>query len=264
MPRSALLPILAALLASGAAAQPRSMAQHPRLAPVRPQTGVLGAYEAQMKRVFREAFDARVRLLAIVQRSFDTEYAVGLRQDGARYEIFALRPSRQVWAYQAIKLYRSGRAGVMILDDPKRDKGRKGGRGAELIDSGPELRDGTDDEVARLEKDLPADPADLPLARCAVPVDDAAAAGVTAAWRSMLEAVRPDEDLMPGIDGTSYLFSMEADGRALAGETWTPRPGTRPAKLASLAEAMREYCETRAAGHLEEIAKLARELGGTR
>ncbi|HEX6375773.1 MAG TPA: hypothetical protein VFZ91_08625 [Allosphingosinicella sp.] len=250
---------VAALLTGGAAAQPRNMATHPRLAPLQPPPGALADYEADLQRTFRDAFGADVRLRAVVRPSFQTEYAVGLRQDGEGYEIFALRPSRQIWAYQMIKLYKSGQAGVMIFDGSDGDDPDK-----LLGDPDSEPRDGTADAIAQLQKDLPADPSDLPLSRCAVTVDDAVAAGVTAAWRRMLETVRPGEQLMPGLDGTSYIFSMETDGGALAGETWSPRAGTRPAKLARLAEAMREYCETKAAEPLAEIRNLAHALARRR
>jgi hypothetical protein len=150
---------------------------------------------------------------------------------------------------------------VIVLDDPR--PGANGGKPAQLLgDPEAELRDGTAEEIARLEKDLPADPGDLPLARCAAAVDEGTAKALTAAWRRMLDAVRADEELMPGLDGTSYHFSMEAEGRALAGETWSPEEGTRPAKLARLAEAMRQYCETKEAPTLDEIRTLARSLGG--
>jgi hypothetical protein len=80
----------------------------------------------------------------------------------------------------------------------------------------------------------------------------------------MLEAVRPDEELMPGLDGTTYVFSMESDGRTLAGETWTPREGTLPAKLARLAATMLGYCQTKGAKSLREVRTLARELAAAR
>jgi hypothetical protein len=145
----------------------KSMAGHSRLAPVETLPGPLAAYEADLRRVFREAFGPDVRLRALVRPSFETEYVVGLRREGAGYEIFAPRPSRQqVWFYQLVKLYRSGRAGVMHVD---------------ITDSKSVPRDDTGDEIAKLEKDLPPDPADLPMARCAAPVDDGLAADVIGA-----------------------------------------------------------------------------------
>ncbi|MET1111566.1 MAG: hypothetical protein ABWX67_08595 [Allosphingosinicella sp.] len=157
-----------------------------------------------------------------------------------------------------IRLYQSGRAGVMIID------GADGDDPDQLFgDPGSEPRDATAETVAELEKGLPADPGDLPLTRCALAVDAPTATALTAAWRRMLGSVRQGDELLAGADGTSYTFSMAAEGRTLAGETWSPRPDTRPGRIARLAEAMREYCETREAGRLPEVARLARRLGAT-
>lgn len=242
--------LLALAPAAAGERRPESMAAHSRLAPVEAAPGPLAAYEADLRRVFRDAFSPDVRLRALVRPSFETEYAVGLRGAKGGYEIFALRPSRQqVWFYQLIKLYRSGRAGVMHVD---------------IMDPKSVPRDESGEELARLEKDLPPDPGDLPLARCATPIDDGLAANLIGAWRSMLEAVQPDEELMPGVDGTTYVFSMESDGRALAGETWTPQEGTPPAKLAHLAETMLGYCQAKEPKLLGEIRALGRELAAAR
>ena len=250
--RLALTAAAAATLEPAAASErlPKSMAEHPRLAPVEAPIPPLEGYEADLKRAFREAFGPDVRLRAIVRPSFEAEYAVTLRRTGDGHEIFAMRPvSQQVWAYQMAKLLRSGRAGVMHID---------------LTDPKSVPRDDTADEISRLEKDLPPDPADLALHRCAVPVDGRLAGDLAGAWRSMLEEVRPDEELMPGVDGTTYVFSMESGGRALGGQSWTPREGTRPARLARLAEAMLSYCLTRKAAPLGRIRTLARELAAAR
>lgn len=235
---------VAACLSAGATAQER-------LAPVRaPNDSISTNYEADVRRVLGDAFGPGVRLRAIVQPSFQVEYAVGLRQNGGRYEIFSLQPSRSVWEYQQLAMYRAGQAGVSLVEN--------------LGDPDAEIRDGTADEIRRLQDGLPADPRDLPLSRCAVAVDGATAAALQAAWRRMLEEVRPGEALESGADGTSYKFSMELGGRALGGEAWSPRDRTRPAKLARLAEAMREHCETQQAGRLRELTRLARQLGGRR
>ncbi len=236
---------VAACLSAGATAQER-------LAPVRaPYDSISTNYEADVRRVLGDAFGPGVRLRAIVRPSFQVEYAVGLRQVGRRYEIFSLQPARSVWEYQLIAMYRSGQAGVSLVED--------------LDDPDAEIRDGTEDEIRRLQVGLPANPADLPLSRCAVAVDGRVAAALLIAWRRMLEEVPPpDEAIEVGADGVTYQFSMELAGRALSGTTWSPRRGTRPARLARLAEAMREHCETQQAGRLRELTRLARQLGGRR
>jgi hypothetical protein len=224
------------------------MAAHPRLAPVQSWPGPLSAHEVNLRRVFRDAFAPQVRLRALITASFEPESMIGLRRSEAGYEIFALRPKREIWLYQAIRHYRYGRSGVVSLDggNPAAQSARESA------------------ELARLEKDLPADPADMPLSRCSAPVEPALAAGVATAWQTLLEAVDTEENLMPGLDGTTYVFSMETGGRSLAGQTWTPNEGTPPAKLARLAGAMRRYCEAKAPEALLEMEALARDLAGNR
>lgn len=234
----------AACLATSAIAQQR-------LAPVRePYDAISAGYQADIKRAFREAFAPGVRLRAIVTPSFQLEYVVGLRQQDDRNEIFMLRPaSRQIWDYATIARLRSGHGGVLT---------------GNLLDPNAELRDVTQDEIKRLEEGLPADPGDLPLTRCAVAIDPALATVLQAVWRRMLDEVRPGERLEGGADGTAYRFSMELDGRSRSGETWSPERGTRMARLVRIAEAMREYCETRQAARLQELSRLTRQLGGER
>jgi hypothetical protein len=269
-------------LATPAAAQKR-------LTPLEPVPDVLADHDARVRLVFKEAYAPEVTLRAVVRPSFQVEYAVGLRSSAAGLEIFALRPSRQVWSYEAIALLKSGRMGAMVvdglLDDPptpptapkerkRKPRKRPAADPAEaaadrlddvadsLVESpdGPSFRDVSGEEIARLQEGLPENPADLPVARCAVPVDSALAAGLIRAWRGMLAEVAPDP-WQPGLDGISYNFAMALDGRTLEGETWSPRPKTRPARLAALAEAMRDHCEAPDPAKLARIEALARQLG---
>lgn len=44
----------------------------------------------------------------------------------------------------------------------------------------------------------------------------------------------------PGMDGTSYYFSMR--DMTVIGKAWSPSASSRPGQLVALAEAMRGYC----------------------
>ncbi len=282
--------VLTLWLAVPAAAQDRRT-------PVEEPGTLLAGHEARLRLVLKEAYGPDVALRAIVRPSFQAEYAVGLRRGAAGFEIFALQPSRQVWTYEAIRLMKSGRMGSMtvegLLDDspraPEESKAGSAKAAAEaprskrrqripdrsgpadaiedLADAleeapaGPDFRDTTGEEIARMAEGLPENPADLPVARCAVAVDDALAARLVVAWRGMLEGVGPDP-WGAGLDGTSYSFAMTVDGRTLEGETWSPRPKTRPARLAELAATLRDYCVTPDPARFARIGKLARRLGG--
>ncbi|HTU10604.1 MAG TPA: hypothetical protein VMG08_06850 [Allosphingosinicella sp.] len=240
-----LIAVLTACLTGEAMAQDRLM-------PVRqPDDPLLAAYRADISRAFAEAFEPDVALRAVLLPSFQVEQVVGIRRRGDGYEIFALRPSLQLWTYQSLARLRSGRGGVMTLE-------------GELGDPDAELRDGTQDEIRRLEAGLPEDPRDVPLTRCAVPLEAAIVSRLRAVWRGMLDEVRPGERLDGGADGTSYEFSMEAAGLALRGETWSPRRGTRLARLVGLAEAMRDYCDTRRPERLRALTRLVGQFGARR
>jgi hypothetical protein len=220
------------------------------------------------------------------------EYAVGLRRAESGLEIFALRPARQVWTYAAIGFMQSGRMGAMrvdgLLDEPsptpapverkadRRKAGRRDGRGGDRVSADtledladsleelpgdPTFRDVTGEKIAQMREGLPENPADLPVTRCAVPVDESVAATLMRGWRKMLADVGPDS-WEAGLDGTSYTFAMVEDGRTLEGETWTPRRGSRPARLAALAETMLEHCQAPEPARLARIETLARKLAG--
>jgi hypothetical protein len=204
-----------------------------------PRTDPLAKYRATVHSVLKEAFAPEVAARAIVYPSFSVEYAVGLRRGPGGWEIFALHPTtHSVWTYTALELMRQGRMGSMTMDG----------------------RDRTGEEMAELRKGLPANPADLPLSRCSVPLGADAADAVAAAWRTMLEEVKADPAGEPGLDGTDFHFSMESGGRTLAGRTWSPRSRSRPAKLTALAAAMQEICERHDATGSGRILALAREV----
>ncbi len=281
--------ILVGLLAAFAAVP--LMAQQ-RLTPVEPPPDLLANYGARLRIVLGEAYSPDVKLRAVVRPSFHVEFAVGLRGRSGGYEIFALRPSRRVWGYEAIDLMKSGRMGSLrvegLLDDPpmgapepgkagKPKRARPGPKpdkaGADRLEDmidvvgeppdDPTFRDTTGEEIARLQRDLPENPADLPVARCSVPVDGATAAALIRAWERMLAETGPDPR-GPGLDGTDYAFAMEAEGRTLEGETWSPRPKGRPGRLAALAATMRSQCEAPDPVLHARIGALARRLGGRR
>ena len=236
---------IAAALAVGSAAQPRLVA------PEEPNGAIPAAYQRDVRQVFAEAHGADVVLRAIVLPGFGVEFAVGLRRRGAGYEIFSLTPSEQIWAFQRLAMLRSGEMGATVLEG--------GGEGEDMLSG--ELRDISGEEIARLEALLPEDPTELPLARCAVAVDSRTAAALVGAWQTMLEAMRPGDELEVGADGTSYLFSMEIGVRSLSGEAWSPERRSRPGRLARIAEAMRDHCGDRREETLREIVALARQLG---
>lgn len=229
MSRHVLLPLAVAL------ASVPAPAQH-RLAPETTQQDFVADYEADVRSVLREAFGPEVKARALVYPSFQPEFAVGLRQTAQQHEIFFIRPSRMVWTYTLVELMRRGRAGTMTFDG----------------------RDATAAEIARLTEGLPERPSDLPVERCATPVDEALAGALILAWRTMLEDIGPRRQA--GLDGVTYEFSMTSGNRSLAGEIWSPERGTRSERLVRIANLMRSYCEAPRPRAAREMLSLAREL----
>jgi hypothetical protein len=228
------LALLAALVI--VAATPAAPQQ--RLVPEEKTFPILEKYKERVRQVLKEAFAPEVKLSAIVHPAFTPEYAVGLRGRGRRHYIFAVHPSQSVWTYTWVEVMREGRAGVMSLDG----------------------KDQTSSEIERLTAALPADPSDLLLSRCEAPADEELAVSITSAWKNMLEEVRPGEEQLTGTDGVTYHFSMESDGRLLAGQIWSPDGNTRPAWLAKMADTMRSYCQKPGPKYLRRIISLARKM----
>ncbi len=81
--------------------------------------------------------------------------------------------------------------------------------------------------------------------RCEAEIDASRASRIIETWRRMLVDVIPHEDRRTGLDGTLYEFSMRGGNREFKGQTWSPDEGTRPARLAEIADTMTRYCVTR-------------------
>jgi hypothetical protein len=217
----------AALWASASSAQERLTSDRDR-----------SEYPSLLREVLKDAFQPEVTLRAIVEPSFAPEYAVGLQQKMNGVEVFAIEPSRQVWGYIFLGMLRRGQAEAETAYE----------------------RQATSEYIAEIEARLPANPADLPVSYCSMPIDGGIALLVEEAWKAMLEPIASDGQPLFNPDGTTYRFSMEIGDRRLAGQARSPDAGTRPGKLAKLAEAMRDYCRSRSVKDERRIAKLAESL----
>jgi len=107
---------------------------------------------------------------------------------------------------------------------------------------------------------LPANPKDVPLVRCERPLDTAVAQQVSTAWTGILRETRylPAEPSV-GLDGIMYHFSADLRWEGLlAGNVWSPDPGSKPGRLAELAETLARYCDGKA--EATELERQATEL----
>jgi len=225
---------LTGLLAAGVVlgAQPCGAAD--RLAPM--ANGVPG-YQPMVDSVLKEAFAPDVRLRAIVEPSFSPEYVVGVREREGGYWLFMVRPDSQVWRYMVARMAQGGQIQAYKPDGSP--------------DTGYE---------ARVKAGLPERPEALKLERCEVRLKPALAAELVADWRAMLAKVRPGYRPDMGLDGETYLFSMEVDDRTLAGGAWSPEPDSEPGRLVAVVEAMRDACRSRRSGDMRKLADRAQAL----
>jgi hypothetical protein len=184
-----------------------------RLEPVTPVDDAISrGRDANLRTVFREAWEPRVEARAFVYPAFAPEYAVGLRRGAHGHEIFLLEPSLQISRYSSVERLRAGEGA-----SPSRTREQT-------------LRD-----AEEMSRHLPPNVSDVPVARCSVAVDEETAAAVIRAWRRMLQQIEPNRDGVYMFDGVHYYFSMTISGRVVEGKTWRGMPP-------ELAEAMADYC----------------------
>jgi hypothetical protein len=201
-----------------------------------PEASILGGedegflyYDTVVAGVLKDAYDQNVVARAIVEPSFQPEYAVGLVSDKGRYSIFTLVPALHLWSYEILEEMESGRS--TILKD------------------GKQVRD--DQGIAELRAHLPADWHEVKVKRCDAAIDKAVATKILAAWQSVVFDTRFDKPASDGsvtetitLDGTSYHFA--ASGAVdLAGQTANPDASSPPGQLADMAEKMATYCASR-------------------
>jgi hypothetical protein len=55
-------------------------------------------YQATVKSVFGAAYGPDIRARAVIEPSFQREFAGGVKETGGHYSVFMLTPSKQIWA----------------------------------------------------------------------------------------------------------------------------------------------------------------------
>jgi hypothetical protein len=245
MTKLALLFFAAALCVARAPAADAVFPDH-----LEPEGSVLAGGESKMHydylnlvaSVLHEGYADDVELRAVVLPSFTPEYLVGirgalssdrLRGNPASHRVFYLRPKLQLWSYPTLSELEDQLARMKSKNPPN----------AERI----KLQS---DDIAAIRRELPADPKDMPLARCEKPIDAPLADRIWKVWIGVLMETRHDAttEVVINTDGTSYHFSAPAPLYVLAGETSAPPiPSTKPGMLATLADALVDYCDGKAA-----------------
>ena len=222
---------LALVLLGGA---PAAAGEH--LEPVR--TGSYPGYQDLVRAALAEAFAPQVRIRAIVYPSFEREYAVALAETRGRHTLVVLEARARFWEYATVDMMNEGKMDPFYLDMRR-----------ERVDSRVEI-------LAKLPPRAEA----MRPARCEAPLPRTLARRTVAVWRAMLEGPR-DRPTM-GLDGVTYVYSMEADGRSLSGSTWSPDPkgATRASLLVDITHALRDYCRARNTAGLRDLDRLTADL----
>lgn len=202
------------------------------------------SYRDLVESAFHDAFAPEVRVRAIVYVSSataDREFAVGLAETGGRHNLFVLTPGAQLLGY----------AHVDDMDKGRVEAGYRDARTGRFVDSRAKV-------LAR----LPPREEALRVGRCEVPLPRADAQRTVQAWREMLLRVRKPDRQTYGLDGRTYVYAMQADGRTVSGETWSPDPRDKslPGLLVAMTYAMRDYCLTRRDRNLHDLKRLSDEL----
>jgi hypothetical protein len=183
-------------------------------------------YDTMVVSALEEAFTRDVRVRAIVQPSFQPEYAVGIKQRENGYRVFCLRPEIQLWAYETLKMMKAGSI---------RNLGS-------IISS--RTASETREEIEKLEASLPANFRDVTIKSGDVEIAPDLAHLLVAAWETMLRQTRYDKAGRLGFDGVSYHFSMRSDYQDLAGYVWSPPPASTTGLLVEVVETMRLVCDS--------------------
>jgi hypothetical protein len=184
-------------------------------------------YDTMVVSTLEEAFTRDVRVRAIVQPSFQPEYAVGIKQRENGYRVFCLRPEIQLWAYETLKMMKAGSIrNLGSIIGPRTDGASE-----------------TRAEIEKLEASLPANFRDVKIKSGDVEIASDLAHLLVAIWETMLRQTRYDKAARLGFDGVFYHFSMRSDYQDLAGYVWSPPPASTTGLLVEVVETMRLVCD---------------------
>ncbi len=181
-------------------------------------------YLLKVRQIFEQAFDEEVTLRALVihsRRIVEGEFVVGALVRDGQAEAFVLEPSSHIG--MSLKLENCQKA----INSYKQD--------GEKVP--PELLDRLKD----LEREA-VDFSKIKAIRRARPISLELAQQIKVVWEKMLLDVKHPEKPIDGMDGVTYYFSAWIKGRGeLSGHVWSPRSGSKTARLKALAEAIRDY-----------------------
>jgi hypothetical protein len=197
-------------------------------------------YDRALLASFKDVFEEDVIVRAIIEPSFETEFAVGLKKDGETYKVIYQEVSEQLWQYSVLDMMKRG----------------------EITSATSDGKSTTADEIAKLEKSLPANSKDVKVNRCERAVDAPLGKEIVAVWKEMLLQSRYSAQSSIVVDGTTFHFSGVFDYQRMAAQTWSPDERTKTGMLANLAYHMKAFCTgyTRSGGLSRLVDDLSARL----
>jgi hypothetical protein len=191
-------------------------------------------YLLKIRHIFATGFEHDVAVRAVVLRSFEREYLVGVQFGDSGAQTFVQEASTSIWDTELLEMYKTGEIGPATTLDGK------------LI---PLERD---KEYQALKQRTPADYRDIKAIRRARPLPRDLADGIKTLWAAMLVDVRHPKGSDAGLDGVTYHFSAWIQGRGdLSGHIWTPKPESKAGQLSQLAESLADFA--RGTGTLKTV-----------
>lgn len=214
-------------------------------APLNPDQLIVGEFDQADGRdyyrqivttVLHEGYSADVRARMLILST--SENLVGVREKGNQFEVFALRPTVDLWLYE-------------LLRD------MKGGTYMPPQDSAGDLAV----QARELEKSLPRDYRDVPINRCVAGVDERTGNSIVVAWARVLGRAQPsphsDERIV--LDGANFHFWVR-NGREFAGRVRSPDNAWPSHQLVVVAAEMYKFCNSPTAAGAERLQRLAEDV----
>jgi hypothetical protein len=192
------------------------------------------SYLLKCRHVFAAAFEHDATVRALVLKSFEKAYVVGLHVGDEGAQAFVLEASSSIWDTELLEMYKTGEIGLTTTPD------------------GKEIPLEENETYKDLKRRTPADYRVIKAVRRARPLPRDVADEIKALWEVMLLDVRHPKKSEDGLDGATYHFSAWVQGRGdLSGNIWSPKPESKTGQLVRLAEALANFA--RGAGSLETL-----------
>ena len=201
------------------------------------QDDMLIGYDIDVVRKFEEFFAGGFGVRAIILPSFETEYGVGVTYDKDDPILVGLRADAKLWYYSILREY----------DSQTRPKNGR-------------YEEKKKEDMRELRASLPPRIEDVKLKRCEMPLSAESHAILTNLWRTMLYGVRYPPTHRFGLDGISYHYSGAFDRQTLAGQTWSPKKGTRLDRFTRMTEQLYAACSANDAAALSDAISIARSI----